>query len=169
MILRSLEMAAGRGLKLPVVYNTGGYDSLETLRLLDGVVDIYMPDFKYWDPEAAARLSGAPDYPEVARAALREMHSQVGDLVIEGGIARRGLLVRHLVLPGGLAGSAGVMRFIAEEISKGTYVNIMDQYHPCFKAQSHPPLDRRVSEREYREAVEEAKKAGIRRIDGVTA
>jgi putative pyruvate formate lyase activating enzyme len=169
MILRALLIARGKGLDLPIVYNTGGYDSLEALRILDGVVDIYMPDFKYSDPEQAKRYSKAPDYPEAAEAAIREMHRQVGDLVMDAqGIALRGLLVRHLVMPGGVAGTAEVVRFIAEEISKDTYINIMDQYHPCYKAFEHPPLDRRITSEEYREAIRLALRAGLRRIDGIT-
>ena len=169
MILEALEIAAEDGLRIPVVYNTGGYDSVETLRILDGIIDIYMPDFKYSDPDAAARYSAAPDYPEVAKAAIREMHRQVGDLVInDEGIAERGLLVRHLVMPEGIAGTEEVVRFIAEEISTNTYINIMDQYHPCYKAFDHPPLDRRITPEEYRGAIQAAIRAGLKRIDGVT-
>jgi putative pyruvate formate lyase activating enzyme len=169
MILRALLMASAEGLKLPLVYNTGGYDSLDTLRILDGVVDIYMPDFKYWDPEAAMRYSGAEDYPEAARAALKEMHRQVGDLTTDtgsdtGGVAQRGLLIRHLVLPVGLAGTPEVMRFIAEEISRNTYVNIMDQYRPCFKAVGLQPIDRGITHEEYRAAVGAALDAGLSRL-----
>ncbi|MDP2167926.1 MAG: radical SAM protein [Thermodesulfovibrionales bacterium] len=168
MILKALGAAKDRGLALPVVYNTGGYDSLEAVRLLSGIVDIYMPDFKYWDPEMAAKYSLARDYPETAKAAIREMHRQVGDLVIENGVAIRGLLLRHLVLPCGIAGTKDVVKFVSEEISKNTYINIMDQYHPCFKAFEHPPLDRRITEGEYEEAVRAATEAGLRRIAGVT-
>lgn len=168
MFVDALLAALKKGLRVPIVYNTGGYDMVETLKLLDGVVHIYMPDFKYWDPEAAGKLSGAADYPQRARAALKEMHRQAGDLVIEDGVARKGLLVRHLVLPGGLSGSTDIMRFIAAEISKETYVNIMDQYYPCYKAWSYPPLDRRISPAEYEEAVNAALRAGIKRVDGVT-
>ncbi len=168
MILDALPHAIERGLSVPIVYNTGGYDSVETLRLLEGIVDIYMPDFKYADPEVARRYSLAEDYPDVAKAAIKEMHRQVGDLVIRDGIALRGLLVRHLVLPEGLAGTEEVVRFIAEEISPNTYLNIMAQYHPCYKAFDYPPLDRRISSREYKEALNAAIKAGIKRIDGVT-
>ena len=169
MILHALMFAAQDGLRLPIVYNCGGYESVETLKLLEGVVDIYMPDIKYSDPEVAKRLSLAEDYPEVAKAAIKEMHRQVGDLVInESGIAERGLLVRHLVLPEGLSGTEEVMRFIAEEISKNTYVNIMDQYYPCFKAPEYPPLNRRITRGEFFEAVETAKRHGIKRIDGIT-
>ncbi|MEW5746728.1 MAG: radical SAM protein [Nitrospirota bacterium] len=169
MILRSVAIAIERGLKLPLVYNCGGYEPLEALRILDGIIDIYMPDFKYADPEAGSRYSLVKDYPQVAGAAVKEMHRQVGDLVIdERGIAVRGLLVRHLVLPGGIAGTRKVVRFIAEEISKDTYINIMDQYHPAYHAFGHPPLDRRITREEYDEAVRAALDAGLRRIDGVT-
>ena len=169
MIMDALLIASERGLRLPIVYNCGGYESLETLSLLDGFIDIYMPDIKYSDPEVAKRLSLAEDYPEVAKAAIKEMHRQVGDLVInESGIAERGLLFRHLVLPEGLSGTEELMRFIAEEISKNTYVNIMDQYYPCFKAPEHPPLNRRITRAEFFEAVEAARRHGIKRIDGVT-
>lgn len=165
-ILEALCMAAEEGLRLPLVYNTGGYESSETLALLDGVVDIYMPDAKYWGPEVARLLSEAPDYPEVMRQALKEMHRQVGDLAIDGlGIARRGLLVRHLVLPEGLAGTREVMNFIAKEISPNTYVNVMAQYRPCYRAQEIPELRRPISPEEYRQAVEGALGAGLHRLD----
>ena len=164
-ILAALEIAVPKGLAVPLVYNTGGYDSIKTLKLLDGVFDIYMPDFKYWDGETAGKLSrGAGDYPERAREALKEMYRQVGDLAVDGeGVAERGLLIRHLVLPGGLSGTAEVMRFIAGEISQESYVNVMDQYHPCGEARDFPPLDRRITAREYGAAVEAAQKAGLHR------
>jgi putative pyruvate formate lyase activating enzyme len=169
MILRALEIAKKEGLSIPVVYNCGGYESLHVIKLLDGIVDIYMPDFKYSDSEMSLKYSGAGDYPDTARNAIKEMHRQVGDLVIENGIAKKGLLVRHLVLPEGIAGTEGVVRFIAEEISKNTYINIMDQYHPCFRAFETPPLNRRITDREYRDAIRTAIEAGLKRIDGVTA
>jgi putative pyruvate formate lyase activating enzyme len=169
MILRSLQIASQKGLNIPIVYNCGGYESLESIKLLNGIIDIYMPDFKYTDPEMALRYSKAEDYPEAAMAALREMHRQVGDLIMDNrGIALRGLLVRHLVLPEGIAGTASVVKFIAEEISKDTYINIMDQYHPCFKAFDNPPLNRRITDTEFSEAIKLATNAGLRRIDGVT-
>jgi putative pyruvate formate lyase activating enzyme len=128
-----------------------------------------MPDFKYADPAMAKKYSGAENYPEVARAALKEMHRQVGDLLTDKrGIAMRGLLVRHLVLPEGIAGTAKIVKFIAEEISKNTYINIMDQYHSCYQEFDHPPLNRRITAKEYAEALNMAIKAGIKRIDGVT-
>lgn len=168
MLLDALVHAVEDGLKIPIVYNTGGYDSVETLKILDGVVDIYMPDIKYSDPEPAEKFSNAADYPKAAMAAVREMHRQVGDLVLdERGVAVRGLLVRHLVLPGGMAGTEGVVRFLANEISKNTYLNVMDQYHPCYKAVGMPPLDRRPTSREFKEAVEMAVKAGLKRLDGI--
>ena len=165
-ILAALRIAVREGLRLPLVYNSGGYDSLDTLTLLDGIVDIYMPDCKYADAQVGWRLSGVPDYPAVSQAAVLEMYRQVGDLVVdERGIAQRGLLVRHLVLPGGLAGTAQVMRFLAEEVSTNTYLNVMDQYRPCFKASELPPLDRRVTTAEYRHAVRHAREAGLHRLD----
>lgn len=168
MILRSLEIAMGKGLSIPIVYNCGGYESLHIIELLEGIVGIYMPDFKYSDPEMASRYSDARDYPDVAKAVIKEMHRQVGDLIIDKEIAMRGLLVRHLVLPEDIAGTEGVVKFIAEEISKDTYINIMDQYHPCFRAFDNPPLNRRITANEYREAIKIAIDAGLKRIDGVT-
>jgi putative pyruvate formate lyase activating enzyme len=164
-ILEGLLLAAQRGLRIPLVYNTSSYDDIETLRLLDGIVDIYLPDFKYADAAIALEYSKAPSYPDIAKAAIKEMHRQVGDLVLdEQGIAVRGVLVRHLVLPGGLAGTAEVMRFLAEEISKDTYVNVMDQYRPCYKASLHPPLDRRITVEEFEEAVRLTKASGLHRL-----
>ena len=169
MILRSLLIASEKGFKLPIVYNCGGYESLQSIELLDGIVDIYMPDFKYIDPDMALKYSKAQDYPEAAKAAIKEMYRQVGDLIIDKrGVALRGLLVRHLVLPEGIAGTEGVVKFLAEEISKNTYINIMDQYHPCFKAFDNPPLNRRITVKEYSDAVQLAEDAGLKRIDGVT-
>jgi putative pyruvate formate lyase activating enzyme len=170
MILRSLEIAAGAGLRLPLVYNCGGYESLDAVMLLEDIVDIYMPDFKFSDPAAALRYANAKDYPDAARKAIKEMHRQVGDLVMDDeGVAVRGLLIRHLVLPENVAGTAEVVRFIAEELSPDTYVNIMDQYRPCYQAAEHPPLDRRITAPEFTDAVELARKAGLRRLDGITA
>lgn len=167
-IVRALKIAFNKGLRLPLVYNCGGYESVETLKLLAGIVDIYMPDLKYADEGYAEKYSYAPDYPEKAKAAIKEMHRQVGDLIInERGIAERGLLIRHLVLPEDIAGTAEVVRFIAEEISTNTYVNIMDQYHPCYKASENPPLDRRITTREYSAAIQHALRAGLKRIDGL--
>jgi putative pyruvate formate lyase activating enzyme len=169
MIVEALLIAKEKGLEIPIVYNCGGYESLETLKLLEGIIDIYMPDIKYMSEEYAKRYSFAPDYPEVVKVAVKEMHRQVGDLRIdEKGIAVKGLLVRHLVLPNNIAGTEEVVRFIAEEISKDTYVNIMDQYRPCYKAYEHPELSRRISRKEYDDAIKSALRAGLRRIDGVT-
>jgi putative pyruvate formate lyase activating enzyme len=169
MILHSIAIASEMGMNIPIVYNCGGYESLEAIKILDGVVDIYMPDFKYTNPEMALKYSKAKDYPEKAKAAIKEMHRQVGDLMTdERGIASRGLLVRHLVLPEGIAGTKEVVRFIAEDISQNTYINIMDQYYPCYKAFENPPLDRRITTKEYSEAVKMALDAGLKRIDGVT-
>ena len=166
-IIAALPYAIERGLDVPLVYNCGGYEELNTLRLLEGIFDIYMPDFKYGDSKKALHLSGTPHYVETAMEALKEMHRQVGDLVIdERGIALRGLLVRHLVLPAGLAGTRRVMEFISGEISPETYVNIMDQYRPCFQA-SAPPMNRRITPAEFQEALDMAREAGIRRLDGI--
>ena len=165
-ILRALCIAASHGLRLPLVYNSGGYDAIASLRLLDGVVDIYMPDMKFADGAVAKRLSGAPDYPEVNRAAVNEMHRQVGDLTMDGGgVARRGLLVRHLVLPGGLAGTTDTARFLADHVSPRTYINVMDQYRPCHNAGLFPPLDRRLTGDEYALALAAAREAGLSRFD----
>jgi putative pyruvate formate lyase activating enzyme len=168
-IIAALPYAIAGGLDVPLVYNCGGYEELATLRLLDGIFDIYLPDFKYGDNATALKLSGTPHYVDTAMAALKEMHRQVGDLVTdEQGIARRGLLVRHLVLPAGLAGTREVMGFIAREISPDTYVNIMDQYHPCHQA-SAPPMNRRITPAEFQEAVAIARAEGLRRLDGISA
>jgi len=165
-MLEALEIAIGHGLAIPIVYNTGGYESVEALRLLDGIVDIYMPDFKFWEESWAERFCQAPDYPDVARAAIREMHRQVGDLVLDReGLAVRGLLIRHLVMPNGAAGTAGIMSFLAEEISVDTYVNVMDQYRPCGRADKDPAINRRLTSLEYREAVAATKAAGLHRLD----
>jgi len=165
-ILAALPNAITLGLSVPLVYNTGGYDAVETLKLLDGVFDIYMPDFKYSTGEAAEEYSQARDYPLVAKQAIKEMFRQVGDLVLnDRGIALRGLLIRHLVLPSGLAGTQDVMRFLSQDISKNTYVNIMAQYYPCGDIPPGSPLYRRISKLEYLQAVEIAKKEGITRLD----
>lgn len=165
-ILASLPLAIEKGLRIPLVYNTGGYDSLKTLKLLEGVFDIYMPDFKYISGEVAKKYSQAEDYPLVAKQAIKEMYRQVGNLQVDReGIAVRGLLVRHLVLPAGLAGTRETMRFLATEISPDTYVNIMDQYYPCGNIPNDSPLRRRITEEEYKYAVSAAKAEGITRLD----
>jgi putative pyruvate formate lyase activating enzyme len=165
-ILAGLLIAAEAGLRLPLVYNTGGYDSLKTLALLDGVFDIYMPDMKYADADVGLRYSKVKNYPAINQAAVKEMHRQVGDLALdEQGVALRGLLVRHLVLPGGLAGTADIVQFMAQEVSTNTYLNVMDQYRPCHKAHELPPLNRGITAEEYAEAVRLAQDAGLNRLD----
>ncbi len=169
-VLEAILEAAGRGLRLPIVYNTSAYDSLRSLELLDGVVDVYMPDLKFVEPAIARRLVLAEDYPEHARAAIREMHRQVGDLVFDGdGLALRGLLVRHLVMPGDLAGTREAMRFLARQVSIDTYVNIMDQYRPAAqvlaKSEQYAEINRRVSPAEVQRAVAIAREEGIHRLD----
>ena len=167
-ILEALEMAAESGLHLPLVYNSGGYDSVETLKILDDIVDIYMPDVKFDDEHTARELSGIGNYPEVNKAAVKEMHRQTGDLQInEEGVAQRGLLVRHLVLPHGLAGTKEIVRFVSEEISRNTYVNIMAQYRPCYKALQIPGLGRRIPSAEFHEALSFAHEAGLSRLDRI--
>lgn len=164
-VLEALVQAADAGLRLPLVYNTSAYDSLDTLALLDGVVDIYMPDAKFWDPEPARRYCSAADYPERARQAIAEMRRQVGDLVLdERGVAMRGLLARHLVMPEGAAGTPEWMRFLAG-LSPETYVNVMDQYRPCGLARNFPELSRAITATEYQEALAAAHAAGLRRLD----
>ncbi|MDY6793439.1 MAG: radical SAM protein [Thermodesulfobacteriota bacterium] len=165
-ILSALSIAVENGLNVPLVYNTGGYDSIETLKLLEGVVDIYMPDFKFWSPEIAEAACQAKDYPEIARNALIEMHRQVGDLVVdEHGIAMRGLLIRHLVLPGGLAGTREIMQFIASHISANSYVNIMAQYRPCGRADEIEGLSTRLKPKDFAAAYQAAVEEGIERLD----
>ncbi|MBU3917439.1 radical SAM protein [bacterium] len=164
-ILAALDMAIDGGLYVPLIYNSSGYEKKETLDLLNGVIDIYMPDFKFWDPKVAEITCNAPDYPEMARIALLEMHQQVGDFEVDqNGIAYRGLLVRHLVLPSEMAGTADVMEFIANNISANTYVNIMNQYRPCGKAHYVEELSKSLSMVDYQKAVKLAKKAGITRL-----
>jgi putative pyruvate formate lyase activating enzyme len=165
-VIRATYYAARKGLRLPLVYNTGGYDSPESLALLDGIVDIYMPDAKYSDDAVARRHSLVKGYWDVNRAALKEMHRQVGVLQVgEDGLATRGVLVRHLVLPEGLAGTREVARFLASELSPDTYVNVMAQYRPANKAAEYPPLDRPVRAEEVAEAVDIAQQEGLRRFD----
>jgi putative pyruvate formate lyase activating enzyme len=164
-ILKALIIARNQGLKLPLVYNTGGYDSTKTLKLLDGIVDIYLPDIKYADSQLALKYSLVPNYWSINKKAVREMHRQVGVLKLnKQGLATRGLLIRHLVLPENIAGTKKVMRFIAS-LSKDTYVNIMDQYHPTNKAESYPEINRRITPEEFSQAIEAAKKVGLHRLN----
>jgi putative pyruvate formate lyase activating enzyme len=163
-IADAVRAAAGRGLHIPLVYNCGGYEGIEALTLLDGIVDIYMPDFKFRTGSASGRYLNAPDYPEVAGSALREMHRQVGDLVIREGVALRGLLVRHLVMPGHLEDSAEVFRFLAENVSVDTFINVMSQYRPCYKSYDFPEIANRLTAEEHRRALALARQAGLTRI-----
>ena len=164
-ILAALIPAVEGDLKVPLVYNCGGYESVETIKLLEGIVDIYMPDFKFGRPEPAASYCQAPDYPQRAKEAITEMHRQVGDLVMgRDGLAQKGLLVRHLVLPEDLAGTEEVVAFLAR-LSPLTYLNLMAQYRPCARAPQHPPLDRSIRTEEYRAAVKAAFQAGLTRLD----
>jgi putative pyruvate formate lyase activating enzyme len=165
-VLEALPFAIEGGLRVPLVYNCGGYERVTALRLLDGIVDIYMPDFKFWDSEVAEQLCEAPDYPKRAREALKEMHRQVGELQLdESEIARRGVLLRHLVMPDGLAGTRSIMGFIAREISSATYVNIMNQYRPCGRAIGRADIGRSITPAEYQEALRVAGEEGLQRLD----
>ncbi|MBN2123883.1 MAG: radical SAM protein, partial [Deltaproteobacteria bacterium] len=165
-LIEALSPAVEKGLRVPLVYNSSGYDSRETLELLEGIIDIYMPDFKFWDGKWAERYCGAPDYRDVAVEAIREMHRQVGDLTLdEHGVAQRGLLVRHLVMPENVAGTRNIMEFLAGEISADTYVNVMDQYHPHGGAHGDPFINRRLTSREFQAAMDAAKAAGLNRLD----
>jgi putative pyruvate formate lyase activating enzyme len=167
-LLEALWIAVEAGLRLPIVYNTSAYDSLDSLHLLDGIIDIYMPDFKFWDTSLALRYLKAKDYPEVARCVIQEMHRQVGALKFdESGLAKRGVLVRHLVMPGFMDDTKAILRFLAEEVSRDTYVNIMSQYYPAGKVstEKYAELDRRITGEEIRQAVEAAQKTGLWRLD----
>ncbi len=162
-ILAATDCAAGRGLRVPLVYNSSGYETVETLRLLDGVIDIWLPDAKYTDDAVARRISGFPGYVAHNRAALREIFRQVGDRLIldEGGIVRRGMIIRHLVLPDGLADTSGVMRWIAAELSPRVQVSVMDQYFPAYKAVGDPVLGRKITGEEYEAALDAFESAGL--------
>jgi len=162
-IIKGLMIAADKGLKLPLVYNCGGYESLETLKITEGIFDIYMPDIKYSNNVEAEKFSQAPDYWEVVKQAAKEMYRQAGDLVIEEGVVKKGLLIRHLVLPQDAAGSFKILDFIRNEISDNTYVNIMDQYRPCYRADEFSQISRRITSDEYREVIDYAKKIGLGR------
>jgi len=163
-IIKSLTIAREEGLRIPLVYNTNSYDSVEVLKLLEGVIDIYLPDAKYSNDKIALKYSKCKNYFKIMKEAIKEMHRQVGDLIIDKGIAKQGLLVRHLVLPNNLAGSEKIFEFLAKEISKNTFLNIMDQYRPCYQAYQHPELSRQITNKEYQNVINLAKKAGLRRI-----
>ncbi|MBU4311276.1 MAG: radical SAM protein [Candidatus Omnitrophica bacterium] len=162
-ILEAVFLAKTKGLKLPLVYNCGGYESIEVLRILDGIIDIYMPDMKYSDNKVAKKYSFAPDYFEVSKKAIKEMHRQVGDLKVKKGIAIKGLLIRHLVMPDNFAGSEQIFDCIVKELSRDTYVNIMAQYYPCHHAFKFKEISRRITRREYLDTIKLAKKKGLSR------
>lgn len=160
-IIEALAKAQKNGLHLPIVYNCGGYESIKTLKLLEGIVDIYMPDIKYGNNENGEKYSMVPDYWDVVNQVLKEMHRQVGDLIIEDGIATKGLIIRHLVLPNNLADSKSVFEFIACEISKNSFINVMDQYYPSYRANEYPELNRRISPEEYRNTLRMLEQFGL--------
>jgi len=162
LVAEAIRRARAAGLRVPIVYNCGGYESVAALRALEGLVEVYMPDFKFWDSTRAAAACNAPDYPEAARAAVLEMHRQVGDLEITDGLATRGLLVRHLVMPGGVEEGVAIVDFLADEVSSNTYVNVMPQYRPCHRARGVPGLDRYPTRQEFRRVVEHAEARGLR-------
>ena len=165
-ILAALQIAAEKGLILPLIYNTSAYDAVETLQILEGVIDIYMPDFKFWDPRSSDVTCGAPDYPDAARKSILEMHRQVGDLVMDAtGLAQRGLLIRHLVMPDRLAETNEIMKFIAAKISVNTYINVMPQYRPSGDIGNIRWLRREITEQEYAKAIQYALDAGLTRLD----
>ena len=163
-IRRAVILARRMGLTIPIVYNTSGYDCPAALEILSDVVDIFMPDLRYYDPEPAAKFSGAPDYPEVSRRAVKIMHSMVGDLVINSaGVAERGLLIRLLVLPENLSGTDKTLRWIAENLGTNTYISLMSQYFPAYKAHNYPPLDRRITPQEYQKILDVVEKLNFER------
>jgi putative pyruvate formate lyase activating enzyme len=164
-IVKATKIARNIGLKIPLVYNTNSYDSVETLALLDGIIDIYMPDFKYSDDTLAKKYSDAPDYFGITKSAITEMQRQVGNLVTdENKIALKGLIIRHLIMPEGIAGTEKIVEFIVKKISTNAFLNIMDQYHPCFEAFKYPQISRRVTVKEYRDAILLAQRYGLKRI-----
>jgi len=167
LILKALDIAADRGLRLPIVYNTSGWERLEIIKLLDGVVDIYLPDFKYWESDMSAKYSsGAENYPDITSEAILEMHRQVGVAhPAKDGIMQRGLMIRHLVMPNNTGGSENIMEWIANNLPKDTYVNIMAQYNPLYKAFDYPELSRRITREEYRKVVNRAKEKGLTNLD----
>jgi len=171
-ILEALPLAIEGGLRLPLVYNTSAYDSLESMELMDGVVDIYMPDFKFWDREMARQYSKAPNYPEAARRVIKAMHQQVGDLVLdENSLALRGLIIRHLVMPGGIGGTGEIMEWVARELGPNTYVNVMAQYYPAGKVsdKEYVAINRHITGDEFQEALAAARAAGLWRLDARSA
>ena len=164
-VLEALLIAAENGLELPLVYNTSAYDSAESLDLLDGVVDVYMPDFKYWSAASAERYLKAADYPEIARERIKEMHRQVGPLRTDSsGLAYQGVLLRHLVMPGGLEETEAILRWVAGELGPETYMNLMDQYHPSGRVggEHYPELGRRLTEPEWRQARQMVREVGLK-------
>lgn len=163
-IISSVKIAGSRGLAIPIVYNCGGYEDIETLKLLDGIVDIYMPDLKFMNKTSSQRYLHSPDYPEVAMAAIKEMHRQVGELMIRDGLAMRGLLVRHLVMPGHLEDSRRVFRFIATQISPSTFINVMQQYRPCYEGDRFPEIARSPTSEEFQKSLDYAQAEGLNRI-----
>lgn len=161
-ILKALELAIPQGLKIPLVYNTGGYELAQIIKFLDGIVDIYLPDMRYADPDAAIKYSDAADYPEYNREALGEMHRQVGIADIDSeGIIKRGVIIRHLVLPGGISGTEKIMKFIAENLSEDTYISLMSQYMPCYKANQFKEINRQITYQEYKDALDAMHKYGL--------
>ncbi|MFA5780236.1 MAG: radical SAM protein [Elusimicrobiota bacterium] len=160
-IIEAVLLAKNKGLKIPIVYNSGGYEKIETLKLLDGIIDIYMPDAKYSDDRTAEKYSDAKNYWEINKLALKEMHGQVGDLQIKNSIATKGLIIRHLVLPENIAGSRKVFEFIAKEISPDTYMSIMAQYHPANKTGDFPELQRKITDKEYQQVLNRADELGL--------
>ncbi|MDY6844456.1 MAG: radical SAM protein [Thermodesulfobacteriota bacterium] len=166
-ILKALDKAAEKGLRLPIVYNTSGWERVEILKLLDGIVDIYLPDFKYWDGDLSAKYSsGAESYPEMTREAILEMYRQVGVAKpAKDGIMQRGLIIRHLVMPNNTSGSEEIMEWIAKNLPKDTYVNVMAQYNPVYKAYDYPELSRRINSEEYKKVVKRAKEMGLTNLD----
>jgi len=166
-IVKAVRIAAAGGLRLPLVYNTSAYDNIEVIRMLDGIIDIYLPDFKYQDGALAGKYSsGANNYPEVAAETIKEMHRQAGVLEVDdSGVARRGLIIRHLVMPDNIAGTDRFVEWVAQELTKDTYVNIMDQYHPEHKAFDYPEISRRITNEEYRQAIQWARSASLTNLD----
>jgi putative pyruvate formate lyase activating enzyme len=167
-VIEAVVVAVDRGLGLPIVYNTSAYDALESIELMDGIVDIYMPDFKYWSAERSRTYLKAENYPEAARSVIEAMHRQVGPLVVDDqGLARRGLIVRHLVLPGAVEETRAILQWIADRLGRDTYVNLMDQYYPAGKMSTaqYPELNRRLTSREFHEARAMARELGLRRLD----